>query len=200
MAALVKPKDWGPKFQGSRHCWPGLLSKNKPGWQEGLRNVSETVGSFHFQISDVSNSGYEDWDKVAATAMFYALALRTGKLTIGQVEAIYFVLPDGTIVLFLMGHSNGDFAIASIAEAVKPYGVKVYIMAFDQTLKKCPPLGANVIEAVDIHAQLTELQAGPDFAGLLHRYDFSHRGHIAVIGDEKAQAIAIRHLNKWTGQ
>lgn len=160
------------KFDQDRNAWSGLLSGNKYAWQEGLRIVCAEVGGFQFHSS---SSGYEGWLDV--------------------VKAARKRLPKRMLWL---GHSNGGYAITAGADALKGLPIEHVIVCFDRTVKACPPLGANVIAAMDMWAGLANLKRGDDFNGVLVRKDFSEHSHIGVIGSEKAQKMAIAFLREWS--
>jgi len=158
-------------FDADAHCWSGLLSGNNRAWQEGLRVVCREIGDVQFHASQ---SGYLGWESVANAA-----------------------IDRDAPSLLLIGHSNGGFAITSVAARLARYGIPCWVLCFDRTMKECPPLGENVPEALDLWAGLKNLKRGPNFVGNLKRRDFSHCSHIGVIGDPEAQAEAIRFGKRW---
>lgn len=164
----------GNFYDSPVHVWSGLLSGNNYTWQEGLRIVAANIGDASFHSS---MSGYDGWEKVAASAVRR------------QVESIV-----------LIGHSNGGYAITKCAAALKPHGIKAYLVCFDRTMKRCPALGANVPEALDLYAGLRNLESGPDFVAAnntLTVVDFSEESHIGVIGNEHAQRLATAFGKRW---
>lgn len=158
------------KYDADVHCWSGLLSGDKYGWQEGLRIICQRIGNAQFHSS---MSGYEDWDRVAARAI-----VRKPKS------------------LLLIGHSNGGWAITKIADALAPYDIDCQLICFDRTLKVCPTLKHNVSRAIDIWAGLRTMQRSPSFKGYYKKYDFSKESHISVIANKQAQDIAVEFAKK----
>ena len=155
-------------YDANGHFWSGLFSANKPGWQAGLRSVSRRIGDMQFHPSENDGTGYEGWEKVADAAI-----KRKAK------------------ALCLGGHSNGVFAITSIAQKVKPHGIKCYLIAFDKTLKTCPKVGGNVPAVIEIWAQLSKLSFAPDFSGRHEYHNFGPESHLSVIDNKLAQALAV---------
>lgn len=161
----------GDIYSADAHCWSGLLSGDKWQWQEGLRHVCAQIGGVQFHSSML---GFEGWEEVAAAA------LRRKARS-----------------LLLMGHSNGGYAITSIAAALESAGIECWLISFDRTLKTCPALGGNVAHALDLWAGLENLKIGPRFKGTLTRRDFSEESHIGVIGNGDAQRLAIDFGKRW---
>lgn len=160
------------RYDADRHCWSGLGSGPIPAWQAGLRRVCRHAGDFQFHSS---LSGFDGWERVAASA----IRRRPRRM-------------------ILMGHSNGGYAITAIAEALEAHGIECVLVCFDRTLKPCPQIGSNVIAALDLWAQLSNLKRSPSFKGELVRRDFSHLSHIGVIGDPDAQRAAIDFIKEWS--
>jgi hypothetical protein len=159
------------RYDQNRNCWSGLLSGDKFSWQEGLRNVCSSVGGFQFHSS---MSGYEGYEHVVASAKRR------------KPKRMYWI-----------GHSNGAFAcLSAIAELINEPTEHV-VVVFDRTLKFCPPVGKNVIAALDLWAQLANIHRAANFDGVLERKDYSPESHIGVIGNEDAQRDAIAFLRKW---
>lgn len=158
-------------YRAEAHCWSGLLSGDKYHWQQGLRNVCRQIGDVQFHSS---MSGYEGFEKVA-----YDAINRKAKS------------------LLLIGHSNGGYAITKIAQMVKTYDIECWLICFDRTMKRCPPLGRNVPYALDLWAGLKNLEPGPDFKGQLKTIDYSRESHIGVIANRQAQEDAIKFGRYW---
>ena len=158
-------------YAADNHSWSGLLSKNKYDWQEGLRNVCRNVGDFQFHPS---SSGYAGWRAVARHAIDHKKKF-----------------------LLLMGHSNGGYAITKCAEFVAPHGIKCALICWDRTLKRCPPIGHNVVAAIDLYAGLRTLEQGPDFRGYYKKYDFTKETHTGILKNLEAQRIATEFGLKW---
>ena len=158
------------------HIWSGLLSGGNPEWQRGLKRVARGIGGAAFHPSDEDRTGYRWWRDVADAA----IARRAKSLV-------------------LIGHSNGGFAITSVAAylAQKAPEIACYLCCFDRTMKACPRLGANVPEALDIWAGLKTLEKGPGFAGTLISVDLNQESHIGVINNRVAQNLAIAFGRKW---
>jgi len=161
-------------YNANRHAWSGLFSGGNYNWQEGLRNVCREVGDFQFHSS---NSGYAGWENVADAA-----------------------IARNAPGLLLMGHSNGGYAITSIARKVSSVGIPCWLICWDRTLKACPTLGSNVNKALDIWAGLKKLVPGPEFQGELKLYAFPKETHTGVIKNEKAQLLAVNFGSKFAEQ
>ncbi len=158
-------------YDANRHAWSGLFSGNNYNWQEGLRDVCREIGEFQFHPS---NSGFEGWEMVADAAI-----ARNAK------------------ALLLMGHSNGGYAITSIAKKVKTAGIPCWLICWDRTLKACPTLGANVDSALDIWAGLNKLVPGSEFQGELKLCAFPQESHTGIISNDSAQQMAINFGKKF---
>lgn len=158
-------------YAADNHAWSGLLSKNKYLWQEGLRNVCRNVGDFQFHATA---SGYSGWTGVAK-----------------------YAIENNKKFLLLMGHSNGGYAITKIAERVAPHGIKCALISWDRTLKRCPPIGQNVVAAIDLWAGLRVLELGDDFRGDYKKYDFPKESHTGILTNLDAQRIATEFGMKW---
>lgn len=166
------------RYDADANAWSGLLSGDKYEWQRGLRDIAQQTGDFMFHSS---MSGYEGWNQVADS-----IAMRRPKS------------------VFLTGHSNGVFAITSIAKAVKPLGIDCWLCSFDRTMKPCPMIGGNVSQAIDIWAGLKTLTLAPDFHGQYRRYDFNggdprfpNETHLGIINNKQAIDIAVAFARKW---
>lgn len=164
----------GSVYAAGAHCWSGLLSGDKFPWQKGLREVCKAVGGVQFHPSQ---SGYAGWKESADAA------IRRGAKS-----------------LLLIGHSNGVFAITSIAERVKPAGIACYLIAFDQTAKRCPAVGGNVKAFVEFWAGLDRVATAADFKGVAERHAFESDSHIGVIGNREAQRLAVAFAARWRNE
>jgi hypothetical protein len=160
-----------PMYDADAHAWSGLFSGDKLSWQQGLRNVCAAVGDVMFHSS---MSGYEGWEDVAESA----IRRRPPSM-------------------FFMGHSNGGYAITAIARALEPYGIPCWLCSWDRTMKPCATIGGNVPEAIDIWAGLRTLKKNERFRGNYVLHDFSRETHIGLLGNEKAQQVAIEFGRRW---
>jgi hypothetical protein len=159
------------RWDADAHMWSGLGSGNNYDWQAGLREICRGIGDVQFQSS---MSGYDGWKDVAASA----IRRKPKSILVG-------------------GHSNGGFATTSIARALEPHGIKVWIISFDRTMKRCPTLGSNVVAAIDIWAGLRKLVKGPNFTGELKLYPFLEETHLSVINNREAIELAIAFGKRW---
>jgi len=162
------------RFAGQIFIWSGLLSRNLYGWQQGMRKVGSAIGDATFIPSKRTGSGYDWIDEVT--------------------EAI---IANGHERVLLIGHSNGVYAITEVARRLRTGEVVCTLISFDQTLKDCPKLGANVDRAIDLWAGLDKLEAGRNFTGKLRLYDFSPDSHIGITHDTAALQIAINFGRAW---
>jgi hypothetical protein len=156
-------------YDADIHCWSGLFSANNE--SKGLRHVCREISDAQFHSS---NSGFEGWEEVASAAI-----KRQAKS------------------LLLIGHSNGNYATTKIAERLKQHYIDCWLICFDRTLKSCPKLGSNVIEAIDIWAGLAVLVPGEDFNGTLALHSFQKETHSGVLNNKQAQQIAIDFGIRW---
>lgn len=99
--------------------------------------------------------------------------------------------------MWWIGHSNGNFASTSAAQALARSKIEHVLVCFDRTLKGCPPVGKNVVAVLDLWAGLQNIERAPSFNGVLIRKDYSQYSHIGVIGAQEAQAEAIEFLREW---
>jgi len=159
------------KYDVDAHFWSGLLAHNKFNWQKGVRAISRGIGGVQYHSTV---SGYKGWEKVAESAI-----RRKPKS------------------LLLGGHSNGGFAITSIAEAVNPFGIECWLVCIDRTMKSCPDMRGNVVEAIDLHAGLRTLDKGPDFTGNYVYRPFLEETHIGIQNNPEVQRIAIEFGKRW---
>lgn len=149
----------------------GLLSQAVPAWMAPLRRIAERVQPASF---NPSLSGYKGWASIVRNAQ--------------QRK------PHG---LVLVGHSNYNFATTSIAAALAPAGIKCAIVCLDRTLKRCPPVGANVVAVLDIWAQLEVIRLAPTFAGTYERLALPRQSHIGVLSDPLAETRTIEFVQHW---
>lgn len=152
----------------------GLGSGRIERWQKPLYELSLEIGNAFFHPSHEDNTGYEGWESCVIRA-----------------------LESGRKVLPMIGHSNFGYFMTKVATTLEPFGIDCPICDFDRTLKRCPTVGANVSELINLHASLRYVTPNERFAGERHIYEFRNVSHIGIISHKPARKIAIDFGKRW---